>query len=383
LLFLIACSGNGGSRDAARHVSTIAADNTIVADNLIAGSDSIYYAQGFQIETHTAYTLLTVRNPWHPERILQRFVLAPKDRDLPESLPEGILIRTPLQRTVSYGSVQCSFFSEFGALQTLVGVCEPQYINIPFVQDGIRNGNIADLGQAGNPDWEKILFIEPEALFSTPIEESVFRQTDKHAIPTIECIDYMESSPLGRAEWIRFFALFFEQRTLADSLFQQTVAAYNTFKTLAADTKQRPSVLTETPYNGVWYVPGGNSYMANIFRDAGVHYLWKDDTSAGSIGLSFEAVLDKAEKADFWLIKYNSPRKLTYRELKADNPNYTHFDAFKKKNVYVCHTGETPYYEDLPIHPDFILKDIIGIFHPELLQGDYRQRYFERIPPTP
>ncbi|GHV08691.1 iron ABC transporter substrate-binding protein [Bacteroidia bacterium] len=370
MLFLIACSGNGGT-------------GAINRARTIAGNDSIFYAQGFQIETHTNYTLVTVRNPWQPERILQRFVLVLKTSDLPENLPEGTLIRTPLQRTVSYGSVQCSFFSEFGALSTLVGVCEPQYINIPFVQDGVRNGNITDLGQADNPDWEKLLLIEPEALFSSPLEETGFRQTDKYDIPNIKCIDYMESSPLGRAEWIRFFALFFEQRTLADSLFQETVEAYNHLKSLVAGTQQRPTILMETPYNGVWYVSGGNSYMANIFRDAGGDYLWKDDTNTGSIGLSFEAVLEKAEKADFWLIKYNSPRQLTYRELEADNPNYIHFDAFKKKNIYVCHTGETPYYEELPIHPDFILKDMIGIFHPELLPAGYRQRYFERLsPPT-
>jgi iron complex transport system substrate-binding protein len=344
---------------------------------IITGSDSIYFAKGFQIETHKEYALVTVRDPWDTKLVLQRYILVPKNAALPETLPDGILIRTPLERTVCYGSVQCSFFAEFGALPTLVGVCEPQYINIPYVQEGIRDGNIADLGQASNPHIEKIMLIEPEALFAAPIEGSGYGQSVKLGIPIIECVDYMESSPLGRAEWIRFMSLFFDKKTEADSLFKETVNNYNQLKALSSGVNTRPSVFAETPYNGIWYVPGGNSYMAYFFRDAGANYLWKEDTSTGSIGLSFESVLDKAEKADFWLIKYNSPRDLTYRELKQNNQNYALFDAFKNRNIYTCNMGKVPYYEDLPIHPDYVLKDLVWIFHPELLP-DYQPKYYDK-----
>ncbi|GHT53412.1 hypothetical protein FACS189446_0770 [Bacteroidia bacterium] len=278
-------------------------------------ADSIYFAKGFQIETHAGYTLVTVHNPWKPERELQRFVLVPKSMALPEFLPAGLLIRTPLKRTVSSGSVQCSFFAEFGALQTLVGVCEPQYINIPFVQNSVRDGKMADVGQAANPNLEKIMFIEPEALFVAPVEEGATGQTSALNIPSVQCIDYLESSPLGRAEWIRFFALFFEKRALADSLFAITVNNYKTLQELTSQVETRPTVFAETIYSGVWWMPGGNSYMAHFFRDAGADYCWKDDPNTGSIGLSFESVLEKAEKADCWLIKYNSPHELTLSEL--------------------------------------------------------------------
>jgi iron complex transport system substrate-binding protein len=191
-------------------------------------------------------------------------------------------------------------------------------------------------------------------------------------------MDYMESSPLGRTEWIRFYGLFFDKRALADSLFSATVEAYNALAALTQSVVDRPTVLTETIYNGIWYLPGGDSYMAHLFRDAGADYLWKDDTTTGAIALSFEAVLEKAEKADIWLIKHNLTPDLTYNKLAENYANYTFFDAYKRKNIYICHTGKVLYYEDLPIHPDYILKDFVRIFHPELLP-DVQARYYTKM----
>ena len=352
--------------------------NSGITTPAIAQGDSVFFAKGFQIETHDGYTLATVRNPWNNRLALQRYVLVSKSDALPEILPEGVLIRTPLARTVCYGSVQCVFLSELDALRTLVGVCEPQYINIPYVRENIQNGKIVDLGQAGNPDLEKIMLIEPEALFTAPIENSGYGQATKLGIPFIECVDYMESTPLGRAEWIRFLALFFEGKEIADSLFRETVDRYNELVRLSATVDKQPSVFAETVYSGIWYQPGGNSYIAQLFRDAGADYLWKGDTNTGSIGLTFETVLEKAEKADFWLIKYNNLYDMTYRKLVQENPNYALFDAYKKRNIYICNTGKVPYYEELPIHPDLILKDMVLIFHPELLP-DYQLRYYKKM----
>ena len=351
---------------------------TLPQQRVIACGDSVFFAKGFQIETHDGYTVATVRNPWNERLVLQRYILVPKTDTLPENLPEGALIRTPLARTICYGSVQCGFLAEFDALQTLVGVCEPQYINIPFVQENVKAGKIADLGQAANPDLEKIMLIEPEALFTAPIENSGYGQAAKLKIPFIECVDYMEPTALGRAEWIRFLALFFEKRATADSLFRETVNRYRELVRLTANVDNRPSVFTETVYSGIWYQPGGSSYIAQLFRDAGADYLWKEDTNTGSIGLTFETVLDKAQKADCWLIKYNSKYDMTYRKLIQENQNYALFDAYKKRNIYICNMGKVPYYEELPIHPDRILKDMVRIFHPELLP-DYPLRYYKKM----
>ena len=352
--------------------------NMAIISQTVAQGDSVFYAKGFQIETHEGYTVATVRNPWNNRLVLQRYILVSKADTLPEILHDGVLIRTPLARTVCYGSVHCGFFAEFDVLNTLVGVCEPQYINIPYVQENIQNGNIINLGQAANPDLEKIILTGPEALFTAPIENLGYGQTVKLRIPFIECVDYMEPTPLGRTEWIRFLALFFEKKEIADSLFKETVDRYNELVRLSATVKKRPSVFAETVYSSIWYQPGGNSYIADFFRDAGANYLWKEDTNSGSIGLTFEMVLEKAEKADFWLIKYNSIYDMTYRQLAQENSNYTLFDAYKKRNIYTCNMGKVPYYEELPIHPDLILKDMVRIFHPDLLP-DYQLKYYKKM----
>jgi iron complex transport system substrate-binding protein len=274
--------------------------------------------------------------------------------------------------------VQCGFISEFDALHTLVGVCEPQYIHIQYVQENVKNGKIVNLGQAANPDLEKIILIEPEVLFTSPIENSGYGQTAKLKIPFIECVDYMETTPLGRAEWIRFLALFFDKKDIADSLFKETADRYNELVRLSANVGKPPTVFSETIYSGIWYQPGGRSYIAQLFRDAGADYLWKNDQNTGSIGLSFESVLEKAEKADFWLIKHNNLYDLTYRNLVREYPNYALFDAYKKRNIYFCNTGKVPYYEELPVHPDWVLKDMVKIFHPNLLPG-YQLRYYKEM----
>ena len=352
--------------------------NTAMNPPTVAQTDSVLYAKGFKIEIHDGYTLAIVRNPWNERLILQRYILVPKTDSLPENLPEGVLIRTPLARTVCFGSVQCGFFAEFGALHTLVGVCEPQYIHVQYVSENIKNGKIIDLGQAANPDLEKIMLIEPEALFTAPIENSGYGQTAKLKLPVIECVDYMEPTPLGRAEWIRFLALFFEKKETADSLFRITVENYNELVRLSENVNKRPTVFAETVYSGIWYQPGGNSYIAQLFRDAGANYLWKEDTNTGSVGLTFESVLVKAEKADCWLIKHNNIYDLTYKRLLQEYANYALFDAYKKRNIYFCNTGKVPYYEELPIHPDWVLKDMVKIFHPELLP-DYQLKYYKKM----
>ena len=344
----------------------------------VGTTESVYYAQGFTMEKQTDYTLVHIMNPWNRGKILQSYVLVPKANKLPESLPNGTLIRTPIDRTVTFSSVVCGTLAELDVLSSLVGVGEPQYIDIPYILESLAEGKIMDVGQAANPNMERLLLIEPEVVFASPIKDAAYGQTAKLNIPIIECVDYMEPTPLGQTEWIRFIGLLFDKGELADSLFQATADSYNQLKQLTENISNRPTVFTEKMYSGVWYLPGGKSYVAHLLHDAGADYLWKEDSNSGSVGFSFETVLDKAEKADFWLMKYNNPKDITYKELAEDNPNYTLFDAFKQKNIYACNADKVPYYKELPIHPDYVLKDLIGIFHPQLVPG-HEPRYYMKV----
>jgi iron complex transport system substrate-binding protein len=342
-------------------------------------SDSIYYARGFEIETHIHFKLVQIKNPWHSNKLLQTYILVPKTESLPESLPEGIVIRTPLEKTVAFSAVICGMMNELDVLSSLAGVAEPQYIDIPSIKDGIVHGILRDVGQATNPDIEKIMMIEPEVIFTNPVNEAGAGSLGKLTIPAFSCLEWMENHPLGQTEWIRLIGLLFDKQAFADSLFFETVRSYNALKEQTATVDYRPTVFAEKKYGDFWYMPGGKSYFAYLLEDAGAEYVFRENESTGSIPYSFETILDQAGKADFWLFKYYSAQEITYKQLAAEYANYTLLDAYKKRNIYVCNTLKTPdYYQELPLHPDWILQDLIKIFHPELLP-EYQSRYYYRV----
>ncbi len=339
---------------------------------------SIQYAQGFNVSRFDDYTKITIFNPWMKGQIMRSYILVDKTKEMPKDLPEGTVIKVPLGRVVCYSSVHCSILEELGVIDSVVGVCEPQYVDIPVIQKKIQTGAIVDLGMSSNPNVEKIMLMNPDAILSSPLKEVGYGKVESVGIPLIDCVDYMESTPLGRTEWIRFLALLFGKEALADSLFTKTVQSYQELKTLASSVKKRPTVITEKKYGNAWHLPGGQSYMALLLRDAGAAYYWENDSTTGSLSLSFETVLDKCERADFWLIKYFSNKDLNYNGLQAEYAPYAYFDAFKNKHIFGCNTEMNRYYEELPIHPDYVLKDLISIFHPDLLPG-YQLRYYKKL----
>ncbi|MDR2389314.1 MAG: ABC transporter substrate-binding protein [Tannerellaceae bacterium] len=340
--------------------------------------DTILYAQGFSIHTHDHYKLVEVRDPWDSTRLLQRYVLVDRHLPLPEDLPRGLIVRTPLQNVVVYSSVHASIIEELGEIDRIVGVCEPQYMESPGIRRGLRTGRIADLGMSTAPNVEKMIDISAECIIASPFQNSNYGQAEKLGIPIIEAADYMEALPLGRAEWGRFYGLLFCQQAKADSIFRVTEKRYMELKTLAETAADRPSVFSEKRYGSFWYIPGNDSYVAHFFRDAGAMYRFGNIPGQGSTPLAFEKVLDQAIHADFWLIKYNQAEEMSYEDLRIEYTPYENFDAFKRRNIYTCNTGKTPYYEEFPIHPDYLLKDLIHVFHPDLLPG-YTPRYYRRM----
>lgn len=338
----------------------------------------VHYAKGFQVKKYDNYTTVSVRDPWDTTRTLQTYILVDKTKELPTDLPKGTIVKIPLNNVATYSTIHCSTLNELNAVDLIKGVCEPQYIKLANIQDGLKNGAIVDLGMASKPDAEKLIMLSPDAIFATPIQGWTYGSIEKTGIPILETTDYTESHPLGRAEWIRFYSLFIGKEHLADSLFAITESNYNAVKEAVAKTSIHPSVFTDLRYQGKWNMPGGKSFMANMLADAGASYTWSDDESGTYMPLAFESVLDKAGEADCWIIKYNWPEDMTYESLKKEYKPYSYFKAFKEKNIYGCNTAYSSYYEDLPIHPDYILKDMAYIFHPELFPG-YTPKYYKKI----
>ncbi len=342
-------------------------------------SDSIQYAQGFTVQRFDTYIMVEVRDPWDSTRLLQRYLLVDRTKSVPGGLPKGTIVKVPVKDIVIYTSVHAAIIDQLHETDKVIGVCEPRYMDTPAIQEGIQAGRIADLGEATSPNIEKMIEIGAELVIASPFQNSSYGPVEKIGIPIIEGADYMEAFPLGRTEWIRFYGLLFGKEEMADSIFKETEQAYLSLKDLTANIDNRPTVLSEKKFGSSWYVPSGDSYMAHLIEDAGAYYLFKDLPGAGSTPLAFETVFDKAIHADIWLVKYNQSSEMTYNDLRSEYTPYENFDAFKKKRIYTCNTGAVPYYEEFPIHPEYLLKDLIWIFHPELVFG-YSPRYFREMP---
>ena len=208
----------------------------------------------------------------------------------------------------------------------------------------------------------------------SPFEGTGYGQLEKLGIPLLECADYMENSPLARAEWIRFYGRLFGADATADSLFGKVEHDYNALKDIASKTVSRPKVMLDTRSGSAWYVAGGGSTIGRMIADAGAEYLFADNDGSGSVPLSFETVYERAQDADVWLLKNSSEVPLTYSLLESDFKSYASFKPFKERNIWVCDVNQVPYFELSSFHPEMLLGDFISIFHPEIKNG----RHFYR-----
>ena len=215
---------------------------------------------------------------------------------------------------------------------------------------------------------ERIIELQPEALLLSPFENSGgYGTVGRLEVPIVECADYMETSALGRAEWMRFYGRLYGCASRADSLFAAVEHDYLMWKHRAQGCSERPTVFTDLPAgSSAWYVPGGNSTIGGMYADAGARYLFADNTNSGSVPLSFETVYAEAKDADFWLIRYHAPVDRTYASLAMEHQAYIHFSAYRTRRMYGRNTANSTFYEEIPFHPERLLAEFAYIFHPEL-----------------
>lgn len=362
-LLLSACGGRGKASSALPEGDTL----------------PLRYAANLCIVQYPDYTVATVRNPWDTLKTLHTYILADKQKELPAQLPEGTVVRLPLERLVVYSVVHGGLLSELGALDCIRGVCGMEYFKQPEIVERCRQGQVTDCGNSMSPDLETLIELRPDGIMLSPYEDNGgYGRVGKLGVPIIECADYLETSPLGRAEWMRFYGILVGQAATADSLFAAVEREYLDVKRQASLTARRPTVLSDLKYGSAWYISGGNSTTGRLYADAGADYVFAYLPNSGSIPLPFETVFDKGQQADYWFVKYNQPTDKTYRELEQDYAPYARFKAFKERHVYGCNTSRIPYYEESPFHPDGLLKDIVKILHPELLEG-YEPKYFSNL----
>ena len=345
-------------------------------------SSSVKYAKGFDIAYRDGYKVITVKNIWPGSEKEFRYALVKKGHplEMPESFDEIITI--PINEIVVTSTTHIPSLEMLEVDTTLVGFPSLDYISSQKTRKRIDQGLIKELGKNEDLNTESLLDLNPDVIVGFAIDnhDKTLKTIKKTGIPLVYNGDWTESSPLAKAEWIKFFAAFYDKDTLANRLFSNIENEYLNAKKIAFNAKSKPTVLSGAMYKDIWYLPQGKSWAAQFIADANGDYLWKETKGTGSHSLSLESVLEKAEHAEIWI----GPSYYTNLvQLKKAHAVYQYFDSFKNKKVYsftnkVGETGGLIYFELAPNRPDIVLKDIIKILHPELLPN-HKFYFFDQL----
>ena len=318
---------------------------------------------------HDRYDEIIINDPWKKGHVLHKYCLVKRaDSAQVGNLPVGSdVVYLPVNRAVVATAPLCQLMLWLQAPTVIKGVCDAEYVNITELQKLIAQGTITSCGSSMAPSLEQMAVLHPQALFMSSYENGSFSMLKRLKAPVIECVEYMEPNALARAEWMRFYGLLIGKERQADSLFTQVEKSYKNLVALAAKAKQRPMVLTERVTGGTWYCPGGASSMATLLSDANARYVFAHDTHSGSLSLAPEAVVAAAHDADVWLFTYLGPRPLSKQQLLAEYHGYANIKAFRNAKIYQCSSERSTYFNEVSFHPDFLLADMIKIFHPDMI----------------
>lgn len=339
----------------------------------------LIYATCYKIFKKDNYKILQLISD---EKIISNYILYSKYK--PDvGIKNAIYIKTPVNKVAALSSIYIGFINRINQSDKVIAVDNKNYIYNETIRERVNNKKINELALNGVINEEITLQTNPDVVFTYLTQSEIALNHKKLVnanIPMITLSDHLENHPLGRAEWIKFIACFFEKEKLADSLFNATARSYKSLKLFSGLSKNKPKVLTEHKINDAWYVPGGKSFMATLIADAHADYCWKDDGQAGSLPLSFEEVYSKASNADYW---FNLLFCKTKKDLVKLDTRYSTFKAFKEGKLFnndlkVNSSGANDYWETGLTQPDLILSDLISIIHPELLSHN-KVNYYRQV----
>lgn len=419
LLVLTACQGGKTTAGEAEEGDTLKMEYAKLLTIVKHGEKGTASLDEDAEDAEYQYAEVNVANPWKAGTLLHRYILIPKGKEGDETVARLALqrtsgmgcttdtVRTPVERSAVFIAPHCQLMYELGCQQAIRGVCDLNYINIPDVRkraasagkasagNASAQNSIVDCGSSMAPDIERIIALKPEAILVSPFENSGgYGKLDKLHIPIIEAADYMESSPLGRAEWMKFYGMLFgkdknisttaaveasmtaagkaSEATLpascelrADSLFAQIEKEYLKLKAEAGKLPKGLSILTERKTGNVWYVPGGQSTIGILLKDANARYIFSDDKHSGSLPMSPEQILAKGSQVDVWAFKYFGGAPLSQVQLLQEYDGYKALAAFNRGNIYQVDTSTVPYFELTSFHPELLLREFIILAHGE------------------
>jgi len=388
VLFIFVILVGGGFTSCKHKIKKPQTEPTLSAQktkSIKAFSPDIRYAKGFRIKPFEGGQIIELLNPWKEGEISQCYCVLDSLSKVPANLPKNcIKVRRPINKIAILSSTHVEPLNMLHSLDVVSLVSNGKVINNAYLKERIKTAKLTDLKTTGmsRPDAESLLEGDPDLVFVSGFKSISPEEKRMMDIGLKLCFvsEWMEACPLARAEWIKFFAAFLGKDQEADQAFNEVVKSYLKARELAKQVNNLPTVLLNYNFRGTWYVPGGDSYVARLVKDAGADYYWKREKKTGSLPMSFECVLDKQQDADFWL---NPGVANSLSELSNMDKRYLMFDAFNQKQVFNNNKrlgpgGGNDWWESGVMHPDIILKDMICIFHPELLPN-HDLYYFRKL----
>ena len=361
-------------------------------EDLFPDRARVRHARGFTIEYHGTYKKLEVLRPWRNAGVGFSYVLVQRGCDPPPDLPRGaMVVPIPVERLALLSTAWTAFFPMLGVEDAAVGLAGCEWVHTPEIVSRIRQGRVQEIGDGGRGmnrgiHLERLILVRPDAVmvYATGIPEY-----DQHpklleaGFKTVINGSHMESTPLGRLEWIKFVAAFFNREAEAERVFDDIAVRYEALAARTRNVSRRPTAFCTVAFRGTWYMPGGAGYNARLLEDAGARYVWREDTTAGVMPLAIETVVERARDAEFW-IDTNQARSL--QELLAMDERYGSFASFRSGKVFnndarLNANGGNDYWETGAARPDLVLADLVSIFHPELLPG-HRRIWYRQLPPV-
>ena len=349
---------------------------------VVSSESSLKYASGFSWRSNGNVKYVTVNYPYQGATEGYQYMLVPDGEEVPGHDEKIQVIRTPVKKIVCTSTTHIPLLDYIGETNSLIGFPTTDYISSEEMRKRVDGGYITDLGIDKGMNIELLYSLHPELVMGYTMSNDLgqLKKIRELGIPVVINAEYLEKHPLGRAEWIKFVALFYNKEKAADSVFTLIEKEYLATQEMVKNSSEKPTVLSGIVYGDVWFMPAGKNYAAKLFNDAGMDYLWKDTESNGFLELSFESVYTKAKNADFWIGvgSFNS-----LQEIQAAESRYGLFKPFKQKQVYTYNArkgakGGSEFLELGYLRPDLILKDLVKIAHPELLP-DYELFFHKRL----
>ena len=357
-------------------------NSSISSDSATTAKNEIQYAKGLEIYHHKGYSILMITHPWPDAKTSFTYILQEKNGIIPDSLQQYPRISVPIQSIVVTSTTHIPALELLGVENTLVGFPNTDFISSPKTRKRIDSGKVKEVGTNETLNPEILIDMAPDVIVSFGLNNSnpTLDNLQKSGLKVLLNGDWNEQSPLGKAEWIKFFGALYGLDAKAKTIFTSIEKEYQTTLALAKKATYKPTVLSGAMYQDQWFVPQGESWMALFLKESQSNYLWANTTGTGSLTLPFETILEKAQTAEFWIAPGDFS---SLKEMNNSNPHYAKFEAFKNKKVYSygLHKGSKGgilFFEWSSTRPDWVLKDLIAIFHPELLQN-HRPYFFEKL----